>query len=147
METKKHAPNEMGEALFIVNRHTKTAPDPSKLYHLKKEAIQKLLKEGKATKIGLHYSNNPRHSKQHSVLLIQIGNFYFHIPPDKHDLKTLPHLGKLDESYQNPKSRLSLRQAKTILYRYLNWSLTKQQNNQDNYMTSNLSPFYHKRKW
>ncbi len=45
----------IGQALFIVNRHAKTAPDPTYLYKLKKETMKKLIREKKAHKIGLHY--------------------------------------------------------------------------------------------
>ncbi|SET92761.1 YkyB-like protein [Salinibacillus kushneri] len=112
---------QIAEALAVVNRHAKAAPDPRQLYTLKQKAIQKLFAENKAKKIGLHYSNHPKFSQQHSTLLIQVDNYYFHIPPKRDDFKQYKHLGALDESYRNPKPNLNLRKAKKILYSYLGW--------------------------
>lgn len=143
---------QIGQALFIVNRHAKTAPDPSHLYHLKKEAMKKLIKERKAKKVGLHYSNNPKQSRQHSILLVQIGDYYFHMPPGKEDMNSLPHLGHLDDSYCNQKPTLSLTKAKAILYQFLNWSIQQPKDKRRPYykpfkqQSSSISPFYHKRK-
>jgi hypothetical protein len=103
------------QAVFIVNRHAKTATNPKYLYRLKHEALKKLILEGKAKKIGLHFSENPRNSKQQSDVLVECGKYTFHIPPTKTDFLELPHLGKLDGSMRNPKSSLSLNQAKALL--------------------------------
>lgn len=111
--------NDIAKAVFVVNRHAKVAPDPRHLYTLKKQTIQKLLNEKKAKKIGLHFSENPKKSQQHSTLLVQIGDFYFHIPPEKSDFKNNKHLGHLDQTYRNPKVIMSLSRAKRILYQYL----------------------------
>lgn len=46
----------LSKAVYTVNRHAKTAPNPKYLYLLKKRALQKLVKEGKGKKIGLHFS-------------------------------------------------------------------------------------------
>lgn len=108
----------LSQAIFIVNRHAKTAPDPRFLYRLKHDALQKLLKEGKAKKVGLHFSNNPKYSQQQSDVLIQCGEYSFHIPPTKKDFKELPHLGKLDKNIRNPKASLSLSEAKRLLAAY-----------------------------
>lgn len=105
----------LSQAIFIVNRHAKTAPDPKFLYRLKHDALQKLLKEGKAKKIGLHFSNNPRFSQQQSDVLVQCGKYSFHLPPSKSDFKQLPHLGKLDQNVRNPKTHFSLGEAKRLL--------------------------------
>ncbi|WP_082234343.1 YkyB family protein [Halobacillus massiliensis] len=113
---------ELAESLFIVNRHAKTAPEPQHLYEIKKKAISKLLKENKAKKIGLHFSDHPKYSKQHSTLLIEVGGYYFHIPAEKKDFEQLEHLGSVDQSYRNPKPKLSLSRAKKILYSYLGWN-------------------------
>lgn len=112
---------DVAEAIYTVNRHAKTAIEPQHLYTLKRKAIEKLLQEKKAKKIGLHFSNNPKQSNQHSTLLIQVEQFYFHIPPAKEDFKQLPHLGSLDDNYRNPKIKMSLSRAKHIIYRYLDW--------------------------
>jgi hypothetical protein len=45
----------LSQALFIVNRHAKTAPNPKFLYKLKHESLKKLIEEGKAIKIGLNF--------------------------------------------------------------------------------------------
>lgn len=108
----------LAQAVFIVNRHAKTATNPKYLYKLKHEALKKLIVEGKAKKIGLHFSENPRNSKQQSDVLVQCGSYTFHIPPIKQDFTDLPHLGKLDGSTRNPKTLLPLNQAKTILQTY-----------------------------
>ncbi|WP_226578222.1 YkyB family protein [Halobacillus litoralis] len=118
---------ELAESLFIVNRHAKTAPEPKHLYDIKKHTIDKLLKENRAKKVGLHFSDHPKFSQQHSTLLIEIGGFYFHIPANKEDFQELEHLGKVDQSYRNPKPKLSLSRAKRNLYHYLNWKPPKKQ--------------------
>ncbi len=42
-------------AIYTVNRHAKTAPNNKELYDLKKMALEKLLRSGDASKIGLHF--------------------------------------------------------------------------------------------
>lgn len=108
----------LSQAIFIVNRHAKTAPNPKFLYKLKYTALHKLIKEGKAKKVGLHFSNNPKYSQQQSDVLIACGNYTFHLPPTKSDFAELPHLGKLDNHVRNPKTSLSLTQAKKVLLSY-----------------------------
>ena len=63
----------IAKAIFTVNRHAKTALNPSFLYLLKKKAIEKLLEEGKAKKVGLHFSRNPKYSQQQSDVLVAVG--------------------------------------------------------------------------
>jgi hypothetical protein len=108
----------ISKAIFIVNKHAKTAPDPKFLYTLKKQAIEKLVSEHKAIKKGLHFSRNPKNSRQQSDLLISVGEYFFHMPPSKEDFKSLPHLGSLNDQYRNPKTRMSLSHAKSILQAY-----------------------------
>jgi hypothetical protein len=108
----------LAKAIFIVNRHAKTAVNPSFLYLLKKKALEKLIKEGKAKKIGLHFSPNPRYSKQQSDVLVSVGDYYFHIPPTKDDFTHLPHLGSLNSSYRNPVVKMPLSKAKALLQAY-----------------------------
>lgn len=108
----------LAQAVFIVNRHAKTAPNPKFLYKLKQEALRKLIEEGKAKKIGLHFSDNPRNSQQQSDVLVECGRYLFHIPPTKIDFVNLPHLGKLDGHVRNPKTSLSLNLAKALLLSY-----------------------------
>lgn len=112
---------EIARAIFTINRHAKTALEPQHLYSIKKEAIEQLLKEDNAEKIGLHFSNNPKFSNQHSTLLIKVVNYYFHIPPTKEDMSNLKHLGQLDENFRNPRTQMSLSHAKRIIYKYINW--------------------------
>nr|WP_052127088.1 YkyB family protein [Pontibacillus litoralis] len=111
----------IAQAIFVVNKHAKTASEPKQLYTVKKKAIEKLLKQNRAKKVGLHFSDHPKYSHQHSTLLVQVDNFYFHIPPKKADFDTMKHLGKIDQSFRNPKTTLSLTKAKKILYTFLNW--------------------------
>ncbi|WP_409275397.1 YkyB family protein [Neobacillus sp. SCS-31] len=108
----------LSQAIYIVNRHAKTAPDPKFLYLLKHEAIKKLLQEGKARKVGLHFSKHPKNSQQQSDVLVECGDYTFHIPPEKKDFADLPHLGSLDGLVRNPKAALSLTQSKLILKEY-----------------------------
>jgi len=110
---------EIFQAIFVVNKHAKTALEPSELYSLKRQAILKLIEKGIAKKVGLHFSNNPRSSKQQSDVLISCGDFFFHIPPLKEDFKLLPHLGVLENSHRNPKVSMSLSYAKKILHHFL----------------------------
>lgn len=147
--------NQLGQALFIINRHAKTAIDPSSLYLLKQETLKKLLNENKAKKVGLQFSNNPRKSKQHSVVLVEIGDYLFHIPAKSEDKNNLQHLGYPDGSHQNPKPQLSLSKAKSILLNYLGWDekklLNKPTTNYKRTNNNSLSSlpsnflFYHKR--
>src|SRR5690625_3331613 len=111
----------IAKALYTINRHAKTALEPQHLYHLKKEAIKKLLEENKAKKIGIHYSNHPKLSNQHSTTLVSVDKYFFHIFPEKDDLKNLKHLGKLDDNFRNPKTRMSLSYARKIIYKYIEW--------------------------
>ncbi|PLS06378.1 YkyB family protein [Neobacillus cucumis] len=108
----------LSQAVFIVNRHAKTAPNPKYLYKLKQESLKKLIDEGKAKKVGLHFSDHPRNSQQQSDVLVECGKYTFHIPPTKSDFHTLPHLGKLDGSVRNPKAHISLNAAKALLQSY-----------------------------
>ncbi|MEH7076085.1 YkyB family protein [Neobacillus drentensis] len=108
----------LAQAIFIVNRHAKTATNPKLLYKLKQETLKKLIQEGKAKKVGLHFSENPRNSQQQSDVLVECGRYTFHIPPTKTDFSNLPHFGKLDERVRNPKATLSLNTAKALLQVY-----------------------------
>lgn len=117
--------HDLAQALYTINRHAKTAPEPQHLYYIKKETINRLLKEKRAKKVGLHFSDHPKFSNQHSTLLIKVDEYYFHIPPTKEDFKELSHLGKLDQSYRNPQSKMSLSQAKKIVYSYIDWQPPK----------------------
>ncbi|RDI47650.1 YkyB family protein [Falsibacillus pallidus] len=108
----------LSRAIFTVNRHAKTATNPKFLYNLKRQAILKMLKEGKAKKLGLHFSENPKFSKQQSDVLVKCGEYLFHIPPCKHDFENLTHLGELDYSTRNPNYRMPLTHAKNLLQKY-----------------------------
>ncbi|WP_050614609.1 YkyB family protein [Bacillus testis] len=110
---------ELPQAIFIINKHAKAAPQPKTLYQMKQMAIQKMLKEGKAKKLGLHFSNNPKNARQQSDVIIQCGNYIFHLPPSKEDIKKLPHLGKRADDKRNPKTYMSLSKAKAIIYNYI----------------------------
>ncbi|WP_339145632.1 MULTISPECIES: YkyB family protein [unclassified Sutcliffiella] len=114
----------LSRAIFTVNRHAKTAPDPKFLYSLKRKALEKLLTEGKATKKGLHFSRNPKNSRQQSDVLVSAGDYFFHLPPTKEDFADLPHLGELNDHYRNPKANMSLSVAKNLLQRYTNFHPT-----------------------
>ncbi|HLR07785.1 MAG TPA: YkyB family protein [Bacillota bacterium] len=128
MYDKENIPiDELAKAIYTINRHAKTAPKPRHLYFIKKEAIDQLLREKRAEKIGLHFSNHPRLSNQYSTVLVKVGNYYFHIPPTKDDFRKMKHLGSLDYDYRNPQSKMPLSHAKQIIYQYINWKPQKKQ--------------------
>lgn len=118
---KNLSTDELAKAIYTINRHAKTALKPKHLYTIKKEAIVQLLREKRAKKIGLHFSNHSKYSNQHSTLLVKVNDYYFHIPPEKRDFEELEHLGKLDQNYRNPQTKMSLSQAKKIIYEYIGW--------------------------
>jgi len=131
----------LAQAVFTINRHAKTAPNPKHLYQIKQETINKLLEEKKARKVGLHFSDHPKLSNQHSTLLVKVDDYYFHVPPSKDDFKTLEHLGSLDKNYRNPQTKMSLSLAKKIIYQYINWKPEhKPQNRQHRYSSSYYTP-------
>lgn len=132
--------HDIAQAIFTVNRHAKTAPEPQHLYFVKKEAINKLLKEQRAKKIGLHFSEHPKYSNQHSTLLVKVADYYFHIPPTREDFKELEHLGSLDKSYRNPQTKMSLSQAKRILYPYINWKPARKIKKEKSYASTYYTP-------
>lgn len=132
--------HDIAQAIFTVNRHAKTAPEPQHLYFVKKETINKLLKEKCAKKVGLHFSERPKYSNQHSTLLVKVADYYFHIPPTKEDFKELEHLGSLDKDYRNPQSKMSLSQAKRILYPYINWKPVKKVKKEKSYSSAYFTP-------
>ncbi|WP_369902856.1 YkyB family protein [Bacillus manliponensis] len=119
--------NQLAQSIFVVNRHAKSATNPKYLYWLKKAALERLIKEQKATKEGLHFSKNPKFSQQQSDVLVRAGDYFFHIPPTKDDFRTLPHLGNLDHAYRNPKTHLSLTAAKKTLQIYIGPEAYKQE--------------------
>ncbi len=119
----------LSQAIFTVNRHAKTATDPKFLYKLKKAALDKMILEKKAVKKGLHFSRNPRFSQQQSDVLVECGEYRFHIPPTKEDFKLLPHLGHLDQLSRNPKTRMSLNHAKQLLQQYTGMKEEKRRSN------------------
>jgi len=115
----KHSIRQLAIAIYTVNRHAKTAPDNRQLYALKKMAIDKLLSSGIAEKIGLHFVENPKFSKQHSTVLVKCDEFLFHTIPEKEDFNTLPHLGQQDPTSRNPQERMSLNTARELLSKYV----------------------------
>lgn len=116
----KQAVRQLAIAIYTINRHAKTAPDNKQLYTLKKMALDKLIQTGAAEKVGLHFVENPKFSKQHSALLVRCDDFLFHTIPDKEDFKTLPHLGQQDAASRNPQERMSLKTARDLLLAFVN---------------------------
>lgn len=129
---QKNSLTEIAQAIFTINRHAKTALQPKQLYDLKLKTIQKLLREKRAKKIGIHFSKQPKQSFQYSTTLINVGEYYFHIPAEKEDFKKLKHLGEQDANFRNPKTRMSLGQAKKIIYEYIDWQPRKQSHQKRN---------------
>ncbi|HLS61015.1 MAG TPA: YkyB family protein [Virgibacillus sp.] len=128
---------DIAKAIFTINRHAKTAPEPQHLYHIKKESINKLLTEGRAEKLGLHFSDHPKFSNQHSTVLVSVDDYYFHILPEKEDFEKFEHLGSLDQNYRNPRTKMSLSQAKRIIYEYIDWQPKKKLKGTHKYSPSN----------
>lgn len=137
----------LAKAIFTVNRHAKAALEPQHLYKIKKLAIEKLLQEQKADKVGLHFSDNPKFSNQHSTLLVKVADYYFHLPPSKEDFERLDHLGELDEHYRNPKTQMSLSYAKKLIYQYINWQEPKQKAYQKRYSSYYTPSSLGKMEW
>lgn len=84
---EKYNTMQIAQAIFTINKHAKTAPDNRFLYMLKKQAIQKLIEQKQAKKIGLHFVERPRNSQQQSSVLIACGDYYFLLYPKKMTLK------------------------------------------------------------
>ncbi|RKQ12438.1 YkyB family protein [Ureibacillus endophyticus] len=141
MNSNKFTVENLSKALFVVNKHAKTAIDPKFLYELKKKTIEKLLAEGKAQKIGLHFSKNPKLSKQTSTVLIECGDYLFHQLPSKEDFQNLPHLGDLEDQHRNPKAQVSLKQAKSLLVAYTGLKPPQPKNPYVQTNTHYMSPF------
>ncbi|WP_108670153.1 YkyB family protein [Peribacillus acanthi] len=149
MEQKENRPQStdvLAQALFIVNKHAKAAPKPQALYELKQRTIEKMLTEGKAKKLGLHFSDNPKYAQQQSDVIVECGNYIFHLPPSKEDMKNLPHLGSRSVNKRNPKTFLSLSKAKSVLFSYIGTSLVEQKTKKVlpkktlHHQTSNIFP-------
>ncbi|RXZ01506.1 YkyB family protein [Fictibacillus sp. S7] len=105
---------EIAIAIYVINNHAKNAPI---LYSLKYRAIQQLLKEGRAEKIGLQYSPNPGKALRRLDVLVRIEDFFFHQPSTKEDRRTLKVVER-DSSFRNPKERMSIFRAKQIINAY-----------------------------
>lgn len=119
--------NEIAQAIYVINRRAKVAPDSSALYSLKHAAIKKLLSEQRATKLCIHRFK--RVHQFHSILdskvdvqttfiLVSCGEYIFHYPAEKQDLKDLQYKKKI-VSIRNPHSELRYSSAKRILLQYL----------------------------
>src|SRR5690625_2692829 len=112
---------DIAKAIFTINRHAKTAPEPQHLYRIKKESINKLLTEGRAEKLGLHFSDHPKFSNQHSTVLVSVDDYYFHILPEKEDFEKFQHLDALDQNYRDPRTKKLLSQATRTIYEDIDW--------------------------
>ncbi|MCQ6264720.1 YkyB family protein [Fictibacillus sp. WQ 8-8] len=110
----KNNTTEIAQAIYILNKHAKNAPE---LYAMKKRAIEKLMKQGKAKKVGLNYSPNPGKALQRLDVLIQVEEYLFHLPSSRGDRKTLEIL-EYDADSRNPKVMMPLKRAKEILEQY-----------------------------
>lgn len=130
----------LSKAIFIVNKHAKTALNPKFLYQLKKTALQKMIEKGQAKKMGLHFSRNPKFSQQQSTVVVECGEYNFHIPPTKQDFKELPHLGNLDDVTRNPKTHLSLNLSKSLLMSFTGIKDSNIEQNSMNHRTSYQRP-------
>ncbi|WP_062237254.1 YkyB family protein [Fictibacillus sp. FJAT-27399] len=110
----KTTTQDLAIAIYIINKHAKNAPA---LYEMKQRAIEKLLKQGKAQKVGLNYSPNPGKALQRLDVLVQVEDYLFHLPSTKEDRKTLNIL-EYEAQIRNPKASMPLKRAKQILEAY-----------------------------
>ena len=113
---------ELTHALYVINRNLKTIGDQERkryLYNLKKDVLLQLVAEGKAKKVGIHFSPNPKLCKQASDVLIEVGDFAFHIPTTKEDFNNLPHLGSRENEKRNPKIYYPFKKAVRVLEDYM----------------------------
>lgn len=102
---------EIAKAIYVINNHAKNAPE---LYSVKDMAIKQLLKEGRAHKLGLHYSQNLGKTFRRLYVVIRVDDFVFHLPSTKEDRKTLEVI-ESNPNHHNPKVSMSLDRAKQIL--------------------------------
>lgn len=117
--TNEERIQQLAIAIYTVNRHAKTATNNRELYTLKNKAIQQLLRNGDAQKIGLHFIENPQLSKQSSTVLVACSDFLFHTLPTKEDFTSLPHLGNQDQQFRNPQIHMNLKVAKELLLAFI----------------------------
>ncbi|WP_162142927.1 YkyB family protein [Tuberibacillus calidus] len=96
------------DAIFTVNRHAKTALKPKMLYTLKNNAIERLIYDSKAQKLGIH----------NSMVLVRCEEYLFHFPPTIDDIKKLPRL-TYSTNHFNPNNHMPLSKAKRILREYI----------------------------
>jgi hypothetical protein len=101
---------ELLSAIYTVNNHAKNA---NHLYLYKHRAINKLISEKKAKKIGIQ-----KLAPGSIFTVIKAGGFQFHMPVSPLDKKILPSI-PLEPQYRNPKHHMSVKNAKRIIEEYL----------------------------
>ncbi|KGX89824.1 hypothetical protein N781_08895 [Pontibacillus halophilus JSM 076056 = DSM 19796] len=106
------------KSLYTINHYAKFKENKKELYKLKDKVIRKLIKEGKATVIGLQYSRTKSKMRNHSVLLIEISGYYFHIYAINEEFNFFPHLGEMSKK-QNNLSKVKYITALKMLNLYL----------------------------
>ena len=126
-QSRDYKTNEIAQAIYVINRRAKVIPDSSALYSLKHAAIKKLISEQRATKLCIHRFK--RVHQFHSILnskidihtiftLVSCGEYIFHYPAEKQDIKDLQYKQKI-VNIRNPRSEMSYSSAKHILLQYL----------------------------
>ncbi|MBD8038716.1 hypothetical protein H9635_18385 [Solibacillus sp. A46] len=119
--------NEIAQAIHVINRRAKVVPDSSALYSLKYAVIKKLLLEQRATKLcvhrfkrvhQLHSIRDSRIDIQTIFVVVSCGEYTFHYPAEKQDIKDLKFEKKI-VSIRNPRSEMSYASAKRLLLQYL----------------------------
>jgi hypothetical protein len=101
---------ELLKAIYTVNNHAKNADH---LYVYKHRAINKLMSEKKANKIGIQ-----KLAPGSIFTIIEVCGFQFHMPVTPSDKKTLPSI-PIEPQYRNPKHHMSVKKAKKIIEEYL----------------------------
>ncbi|WP_456276536.1 YkyB family protein [Bacillus sp. AK128] len=109
----------LAEAIQRINSRAKR---DSTLYLLKEPVLQKLLADGLATIEGIQVRKNKKHSLLPPIylLLIQIGDYYFHLPITSELQKNLSII--TESSHCNPLYSINLEEAIERLVHYLGYN-------------------------
>lgn len=120
-------PLDIARSIQIINKRAKQVQNPSFLYQLKYEAIQKLLSDHDAKKICLHYFkrvqqfhfyNMTNKNINNVFVLVECANYYFHYPASNQDKQLLSY-EIIKKDIRNPPTKMSYFIAKRNLTKYL----------------------------
>lgn len=134
----------LGEALYVINKSAKRIRDSKKdnydlgqydsvkrsklkeqeLYNLKEKVLSKMLAENRAEIIGIHkqiVTNKSEYEWENHLLLINVGEYSFHLPVKMKDIKKHPFLGEIDiiTAEKDKKTKLTFTEAVKLLGKYI----------------------------